>query len=121
MSRLSLRPSLLALALVLLAASAALPPAAQAARPWRVLEDSFELPASVLRLPGSATGSLQVLECDGCKAGRYRLADDASFSVAGKTVPYTELAAAFRGGRYRSVYFDLRRDSGEVSRLRIFP
>ncbi len=120
MSRTSLRPSVLALTLLLAAAAVQLP-SAHAAGPWQVLEDSFELSANFLRLPDSATGSLQVMDCDGCKAGRFRLADDARFSVAGRAVTYAELLIAFRGGRYRSVYIDLRRDGGEVSRVRIFP
>jgi hypothetical protein len=110
-----------AFATALLLAVLVAPVTADAARPWRVLEDSFELSANALRLPDRASGSLQVLECDGCKAGRFPLAEDASFSVAGKAVSYAELLAAFRGGRYRSVYFDLRREGGEVSRVRIFP
>ncbi len=121
MSRLLQCRSLLPVAWLLLAAPALLPPAAEAARPWRVLEDSFELAASNVRLPDRASGALQVLECDGCKAGRFGLADDARFSVAGEVVTYSELLTAFRGGRYRSVYVDVRRGVGEVSRVRIFP
>ena len=106
---------------MVLVAALALPVVAHAARPWKVLEDSYELSASSVRLPDQSSGALSVVDCDGCRTGRFGLADDAVFSVAGKAVSYTELLAAFRGGRYRSVYFDLRRESGEVSRVRIFP
>lgn len=116
------RPGLLAATVAAtLAVTLALPGVASAERPWKVLEDSFEVSASSVRLPDQSTGALSVLDCDGCRPGRFSLADDAQFSVAGKAVTYAELLAAFRGGRYRSVYFDLRLESGEVSRVRIFP
>lgn len=99
----------------------ALPGVAVAERPWKVLEDSFEVSSSSVRMPDRSSGALSVLDCDGCRAGSYGFADDAQFSVAGTVVTYPEFLAAFRGGRYRSVYFDLRLESGEVSRVRIFP
>jgi len=110
-----------ATAIAMLVVILALPLVADAARPWKLLEDSFEVSASSIRLPDQRSGALSVLDCDGCRPGRFGLADDAVFSVAGKWVTYAEFLAAFRGGRYRSVYFDLRRESGEVSRVRIFP
>ena len=110
-----------ATAIAALMVTLALPLVAGAARPWQVLEDSFEVSASSVRLPDQRSGALSVLDCDGCRTGRFGLADDAVFSVAGQWVTYAEFLAAFRGGRYRSVYFDLRRESGEVSRVRIYP
>lgn len=92
-----------------------------AAAPWVIEEDSQEIAATYLRLPTSAGGLLIILDCDGCRSGRYRLADDIHLELRGEPVSLDELRKALDSGRYGSVYLDVRRTTGEVSRLRIYP
>ncbi len=94
---------------------------AAAAGPWVIEEDSLELAATYVRLPTSVGGWLTVLDCDGCRPGRYRIAEDAQFELRGQAVTFNEMLAAADSGRYGSMFIDLRRASGEVSRIRVYP
>lgn len=96
-------------------------PVAMAQGPWVIEEDSVEITSSHLRLPSTDQGTVTILDCVGCRAGSYRLADDARIEFRGQPVSLADLRSALAGGRYHSVFIGIRRTSGEISRLRVYP